>query len=183
MTTKSQFLVCFISGLLVLYFNLPVEFLLYIKFYKLILYQTELDLLLLKLILPLEFIIAFNDTIFLLKFPLKSLLKLWLFLRLLPPTTTPILCLIQLGHQRHSPIITHNSRLLSILTAASQVQAPIIPLLDILIVSHCFPILCVPTIGKFICLLIIAQCFWRCVLIMTFSCLQENISMACSSGP
>lgn len=132
------------------------------------LFYINWTLFLLKLVLPLEFIIHFNNTIFLLKFWFEFLLKLWLFMRLLPPTTTPMLCLIQLGHKRHRLIVTYNTRLLSIFIAASQVQVPIIPLLDILIVSHCFPVLFASTISKFICLLIIAQYFWKCVLIMTF---------------
>ena len=58
------------------YMSIPVEYLLYIKFHKLILYQTELALVLPKLVLPLEVIISFNGTIFLLKLPPESLLNL-----------------------------------------------------------------------------------------------------------
>lgn len=76
-----------LSGFLVLYFNFPVEYVWHIKLNKVIVYQSELTLLLPKLVLPFEFIISFNDDITLLKFPLESLLNLWLFSWLLPPIT------------------------------------------------------------------------------------------------
>lgn len=76
-----------LSGFLVLYFNFPVEYVWHIKLNKVIVYQSELTLLLPKLVLPFEFIISFNEDITLLKFPLESLLNLWLFSWLLPPIT------------------------------------------------------------------------------------------------
>lgn len=132
--THSLWLVS-LSGLLVLYFNLPMEYVGHIKLHKLILYQTELTLLLPKLVLPFEFIISFNDNITPLKFPLESLLNLWLFSWLLPPSTTSFSSLVQLGHKRYCSVTTQISWLLSISIAAPQVQAIIITQLDNLIMT------------------------------------------------